>query len=152
MAFTYTDDPANVPRDAVRLLVGDTDADDAKLSDSEISYFLGQADEEAYGAAAIAARAIAAKFAAEVSSSFDAVRGIRADFGALSKKYMDLAVRLESQAKKYGRKGGFGAPLAGGISVSAVESAEKLSDRNPTEFKVGMFDYYATDSLTGEGS
>lgn len=151
MAFTYTDDPVNVPLDAVRLLLGDTDTDDQKLSDAEITYFLAQAEDEPYGAAAIGARAIAAKFASEVSSSFDAVRGIRADFGSLSKKYMDLAVRLESQAKKYGKKGGFGAPLAGGITISGVESAEKENDRNPTEFRIGMFDYYDADSLTSEG-
>lgn len=61
--FTYTYDPTNVPNDAVRFTLQDTDEDDVLLWDEEITYILSQSDGNTTRAAIRGARAIMAKFA-----------------------------------------------------------------------------------------
>lgn len=65
MAWTYTDDPKNVPVDKVRFLCGDTDSEDPLLSDGEIEYLLESAGN-AESAARKACMTIIAKLAREV--------------------------------------------------------------------------------------
>ena len=59
-ASTYTNDPANVPLDFVRLEVGDTDCATALVSDEELRHFIA-AETNLLRAAGRAARAMAAK-------------------------------------------------------------------------------------------
>jgi len=61
--FTYTYDPSNVPRDAVRFTLQDTDEDNVLLWDEEITYLLSQSDDNSIRASILGARAIMAKFA-----------------------------------------------------------------------------------------
>ena len=61
--FTYTYDPTNVPRDAVRFTLQDTDEDNVLLWDEEITYILAQSDGNTIRASILGARAIMAKFA-----------------------------------------------------------------------------------------
>ena len=135
MAWTYTNDPANVPRDAVRLLVGDIDTTDQKITDEAIAFFLDQAGEDTYGAAALAARSIAATYAVEVDSRFESVS---ANYSQLSKNYYELAKRLEQQAKKFGTNG-LGVPIAGGIRVDDMNSVNQDSDRVMPKFNRDQF-------------
>ena len=43
---TYSGNPADSPRDALRLLVGDTDSDAARYTDAEMDYFLSRAGDD----------------------------------------------------------------------------------------------------------
>jgi len=135
MAWTYTNDPANVPRDAVRLLVGDTDTTDQKITDEAIAFFLAQAGDDTYGAAALSARSIAAKFAVEVDTKFETVSS---NSSQLSENYYALAKRLEQQSKKFG-SAGLGIPLAGGISNSDMQSVNQDTDRVMPKFNRDQF-------------
>ncbi|HLS55751.1 MAG TPA: hypothetical protein VK052_06720 [Zeimonas sp.] len=65
MAWTYDADPTTNPRDAVRLLLGDTDPDDPQLSDAELDYLLAQ-QHRPLAAAAAGAELLAARYAREV--------------------------------------------------------------------------------------
>jgi len=135
MAFTYTDDPANVPSDAVRMLVGDTVEADEKLSDASVAFFLAQTDDDVYLAATLAARAIGAFFATEVNTKFESVSS---DYGQLSENYYKLATRLEAQAKKFGTKG-LGIPAAGGLTYSDIDANDLNDDRVQPKFKQDQF-------------
>lgn len=64
MKWSYID-PANDPKDAVRLLVGDTDENYPKLYDEEISFFLQQANGSTEVAAYLGVKAILTKLATE---------------------------------------------------------------------------------------
>jgi hypothetical protein len=61
--FTYTYDPTNVPIDAVRFTLQDTDEDNVLLWDQEINYLLSQTNDNIIRASILGARAIMAKFA-----------------------------------------------------------------------------------------
>lgn len=138
MTWTYGEAPgtstADERRDAVRLLIGDTDTTDQQVQDSEISFALLETSDEIYGAAALMARTLASKFAREVDVTFDAVRDSnsqRAD------AYHKLAVRLDKKASTAG--GGLGVPAAGGISIADIDGVEDNPDRPDPAFKRRQF-------------
>lgn len=66
MAWTY-DDALDQPLYEVRFKVGDTIEADPQLSDGEITYLISQAGGSVLGASYLAAKAIAAKYARQVS-------------------------------------------------------------------------------------
>lgn len=135
MAWTYTNNPANVPRDAVRLLVGDTDTTDQKATDEAIAFFLAQAGDDTYLAAALTARSIAAIYAVYVDTK---VESVSTDYGQLSENYYKLATRLETQAKKFGSVG-LGTPAAGGLTYSDIDAADEDTDRVKPKFRQDQF-------------
>ena len=129
MSFTGYD-PTTEDIDAVRLLVGDTTAPFA-LSDLEIQFALDQTSNT-FSAAAICARALAARYARRVDTRFETVES---KYSQLRENYERLARSLDQQAK---RRGGLGEPIAGGISVADVELAEADMDRVKPYFTDGM--------------
>lgn len=139
MPWTYDENPgtstAAERRDSVRLLVGDTNTNDQQLQDAEIVFALGQSNDDVYSAAAICAQSLAGKFARETDVSFD---GVSDKFGDRSEHYRKLATTLRQDAKRYGA-GGLGVPAAGGISESAMQSADEDADRVPPKFKQDQF-------------
>lgn len=62
MNWTYTNNPGESSRDALRLAVGDTNQEDPRLSDEEASHFLNLYPGRINLAAADAAEAIAARY------------------------------------------------------------------------------------------
>jgi hypothetical protein len=62
MTWSYSGDPTSSDLDAARLLIGDTDTDHQLLSDEELNFFVSQYSN-VYHAAALAAEALAARFA-----------------------------------------------------------------------------------------
>ena len=114
-------DPTTDDLDAVRFLVGDTTSP-YQLSDLEVTFALDQ-NANIYGAAAICARALAARFARRVDIKFETVES---KYSQLRDSYEQLARSLDAQAKK---RGGLGIPLAGGISRADVENVENTPDR-----------------------
>lgn len=139
MAWTYDASPgistAAERRDAVRLLVGDTDTNDQQIQDAEITFALSQAQDEVYSAAAICAQTLAGKFSRRSDVEFD---GVSEKFGSLAEHYRKLATTLRQDAKRYGSKG-LGTPVAGGISQSDMETADENTDRVKPKFRQDQF-------------
>lgn len=96
---TYTD-PSDSNKDQVRLLVGDTDMEDALMLDNEIEFFIAN-EASVYLAAAATAEAMAAKVAREVSNSLE--QG-SAQLSDQYKNYKQLARQLRIDAQKFGDK------------------------------------------------
>lgn len=118
-------------KDEVRLLIGDTDTTDQQLQDEEIAFLLTD-EGGTYRAAAAAAEAIAARYARKADYSL----GRNALTESASQKqqhYLDLAKRLRQKAARRTVT-----PLAGGISVSQMESAEQNLDRVEPAFTRDM--------------
>ena len=130
--WTYSGDPSANDRDQVRFLVGDTDTADQQVTDAEIAFALTQHANERL-AAALIARAIAAKYARRADKS---VGDLSISYSQLQEHYAALATDLES-------RGGLlaGIPYAGGISKDDAETVEDDTDRVEPMFTIGMHDH-----------
>lgn len=139
MTWTYSNSPgtdtAAGRRDAVRALVGDTDTNDQQITDEVIAFFLSQSSDDVYSAAALSARSIAGLYARQVDADFE---GVSSKYSQLRDNYYELATRLDRQAKKYGAVG-LGVPVAGGISISEIDSVEENDDRPDPFFRRRQF-------------
>jgi hypothetical protein len=133
MSWSYSRDPSDSDLDAVRFYVQDTDPNDQLISDEEIEFLIAQWTP-VYGSnlmvAAMAAEAIAAKFAREVSYSAD---GVSVGVNELQTKYDALASSLRDQYKQFDIGGG---PEVGGVMWS--DQPDPLI--KPTIWAIGMND------------
>ena len=132
MAWTYTNNPATVPVDEVRLLVSDTDSSDPLISDEEITYFIAKAGD-GIGAAYLAALSISAKFGRLAD---ERTGQVEVKWSQRSRAYQALAADLKKQMTLLNAP----MPYAGGISISDIESNRSNTDRNQEEFSIGMTD------------
>jgi len=137
MAWTYTGDPQDSEKDAVRFLIGDTNKDDQLLKDAEIEYLLQRHNGNVNLAAGKAARGLAAMFTRDADKS---VGDLRISSSQRASQYEDLAKRLEREA--YIRA----TPFAGGISHSQKEKEQHREDRVKPSFKRGQFDKPGADT------
>lgn len=139
MTWTFISNPgtstADERREAVRLLIGDTDSTDQKLQDEVIEFFLSQANNDIYGAAEIGARALAAKYASLVDTS---VEGISERYSQMQQHYRSLATSLRQQGKRSGSSG-LGIPHAGGLSVDARDAVYENEDAIQSVFQQDQF-------------
>lgn len=148
MTWSYSGDPTEDDKDAVRFLVGDTDTNDQLVTDEEIAFFLDEFPSSTYHAAAEVAESIAAKFAREVSHSGD---GLSYSAEQLQSNYAELAVRLRKQAGRRHRSGV--GPYVGGISWREREMADADQDKIPSSFRSHMHDHPGTkDAIRSSGS
>lgn len=132
MTWTYDDTVlATSNRDAVRLVIGDTDTNDQLLQNEEIAYYLTTHGTVAR-AASEAARAIAAKYARLMSRS---VGGLQADFAAKYRQYLELADNLgrNEEADPV-------SPYLSGWLDSQHETRAEDSDRIPIFGRKGITD------------
>lgn len=136
---SYTNDPANVPLDRVRLEVGDTDCANAYLTDAEIELFIDEEDPDADGtvgkllrAASTCANVIAAKLARRVDFSHGPVRK---NLSALFEHYRDLSDDLGRRASGEGVL-----PVVLGLTLAEKEAADLNESQVQPEFKKGMHD------------
>ena len=138
MTWTYGNDPENSERDAVRLLVGDTNTNDQLVTDEEVQYALSQS-RTVPGAAAFTCRAIAAIFARDVDLDMS---GASYSESQRVEHYRDLADRLDRMAMTSPLRSGAAtpAPVATGLRRSDVRTARDDSDRVRPQFRQGMFD------------
>jgi len=97
MVWSYTQDPQNVPVDAVRLLVGDTDTDDQLIQNEEIEFALSIQADNVYLAAADVADMLSARFTRSVSLS---VEGLSAQFERRAVAFAELAMRLRQMNRR----------------------------------------------------
>lgn len=115
----------------VRFHVGDTVAP-YLLTDEQITLAIDSTSSD-LAAAALCARALAARFARDVDSTFES---LSSSGSQRAEAYTRLARELDSRAKL---SGGLGTPVAGGISISDMEAAESDTDRVRPYFRTGMF-------------
>jgi hypothetical protein len=131
---TYSNDPANVPADQVRFLLGDTTAP-FLLSDAEVAWLLTTADDVALTAAASGAGGLAARFAGLV----DATTGdVSKSYSQKAKGYAELAKRLAAAAVTAASGEAVPVPWAGGISWSERDTNAADSDLTAPYFYEGM--------------
>lgn len=132
--FTYSGYPAVSDRDAIRLLIGDTDESEVLLYDEELDWLIltWETKGSLWYTASMVARTIAAKFAREVTTSSDS-QTVNAD--GLQQKYLDLSAQLMLQHQLM---------LAGGmVDVGGLDPFRQFdpSIMSPA-FGTGMHDSY----------
>ena len=136
MEFSYGGDLKGNLKDAVRFLIGDTNADEPMLMDGEIEFLIAvwkkRAGNSPYLLAATAAEAIAAKLAREVSFSAD---GQSLGLDSLQGKYQALASQLRVQDRSLYE--GTGDIYIGGIDIFEFQDPTVL----PLAFGTGMHDH-----------
>lgn len=130
-AWSYSGDPSNSDRDAVRHWVGDTDPTNQQLTDPEVDYTLSQFPSPLL-AAAQCARTLAGRYARKVNKR---VGDLSISYSDLSKNFYALAASLQTQGEQSGVT-----LYAGGTSLSDMESVRANSDRVPQPFSRGQFD------------
>ena len=94
MTWTYTNNPGESSKDALRLAVGDTIEGDPRLSDEEVNHFLSLYPGSLNLAAAEAAEAIAARYSSMAVSyvgDLDNSPHLKAEY------YLKLARQLRSR-------------------------------------------------------
>jgi len=131
MTWTYSGNPADSTKDAVRFLVGDTDTTDQLITNEEITYLIAQ-HGVVNRVASETARAIAAKFARLMNRT---IGGLSADFSAKYRQYLELADNLLSKDELSPVS-----PYISGFSRSAKEAVELDTDREPTFSRKGIMD------------
>ena len=134
MTFSYGNDPANSPIDAVRLRVGDTVESDISLSDQEISYFIVIENTNILPASISAAYAISAK----ATKLADEVTGeVEVKWSQRARNYITLAERLTDEFN--GSDGSkVTAAFAGGISINDMVTRAQDPDRVTSQFHIGQ--------------
>ena len=141
MTWTYDNAPGTTTaaerRDFVRFNLGDTDTNDQIVTDEEIAAALASASDDVYLASAIVARAIAAQFARASDISMGEGALAISD-RAISEAFLELAKRMERQAKKFGTAA-IGVPAAGGLTKSELETLDQDPDWNEPKFREGQF-------------
>jgi hypothetical protein len=131
MVWTYTGDPTDSAKDALRFHLGDTDQEDQLLSDQEINYLLQLHGGNIYLATADAARTLAGKFSRQSDKQ---VGDLRLSLSQKSDHFWELAKKLELQGQKRVT------PYAGGISKADKNKQRDREDRVKPEFKRDMME------------
>lgn len=132
MAFSYSGDPSTSPKDGVRFLVEDTNAQDPQLNDAEIQFLLNQYTN-IFKAAAYAARSIMSKYARQVDKS---VGDLRLSYSQRQKAYQEMFEDLLRQAANR-----TSLPWVGGISHAERQTAELDTDLVKPKFTKDAFEY-----------
>lgn len=132
-----------MPIAEVRFYVGDTDTP-YLLTDGQITLAIDNTSSD-LAAAAMCARALAAKFSSHSDARFESVWSYDSQ---KAQAYERLARVLARQAE---RAGGLGLPLAGGISVAEMLDARDDPDRVPSSFRIGRFEHDQDDYTFGAG-
>lgn len=130
----YSDDPANVPSDRVRFLVGDISTTKPDLSDAEVDFLLADENNDARRAAARAAEALAARYTQK--AYIKEVGPLRIEYRQKASEYLALAKSLWSKVTST-----TAVPFAGGISVTDKDARESDPDVTPPDFYREMMDY-----------
>ena len=132
MTWTYDNTVlATSDKDAVRLIIGDTDTNDQLLQNEEITYYI-TLQGTVIRAASECARAVAAKYARLMSRS---IGGLQADFGAKYRQYLELADNLARNEESAPVS-----PYLSGWLKSQHKTRMENSDRIPIFGRYGITD------------
>lgn len=126
MSWSYSKDPASSSKDAVRYLVGDTQEDEAFVTDEEIMWVLGETPN-IYSAASSVALNLSAYFATQAQQI--KVGPLVEIFSKRSEYYTVIAKNLELKASR----------SSSVISFSGTTSKS-------ANFTIGMHDFISTAS------
>lgn len=143
MSWSYSGDPNEEPKDAVRFLVGDTHSDDGFVSDEEIEWALSQ-NSNVYAAGAIVADALSTYFATQASS---------VSIGPIKEEYTQRAKDYTLRAKELSNKAAGKVALtffAGGLSVADKEASTLNTSLVQPAFKIGKDDNRTSTNDTNE--
>jgi len=128
MAWTYSGNPSASSKDAVRFLVGDTQAEAPLAQDEEITWALTE-NPNIYAAAAQIASSIAIYFATQAQSI--KIGPLTEQYTSRAKDYRDLTLTLKTKATE-----------RQGLNIYAGG----IEDRSPIEnLSVGMHDNNGSD-------
>lgn len=119
--------------DNVRLLIGDTDSTDELLTDDNILFLLEETSDNAYLAASMAAQAIAAKYARQVSESKSDSHGLHNQRRELSDRYKHYKELAETLQKRYQNQSGINGLGATGVYAGGISKANKTTVSNDTD-------------------
>jgi hypothetical protein len=138
----YGGNPHTDAADAIRVLVGDTNASSELLDDNTYALILAT-ESRLYSRGAMAASMLAGKYAKEMTKrTGDLWREAKVQYD----HYRDLAqwLRLE------GRTRGIAYPFVGGLTVSDNETRREDSTVEQPKFTVGMMDAAPSELSTDE--
>jgi len=133
MTFSYNDADLSTDLNKVRRLINDVNSSSPFFTDEEVGFFIDQ-DSNIFGAASIACRALATRFASGVSKSVGKLSiSLEQKFDhydALSTQYASLATSK-------------GAPqvFAGALTKTQKNTLESNTDRVEPAFYRDMFDF-----------
>jgi hypothetical protein len=133
MSWTYSQDPTNSAKDAVRYLIGDTIQEEPLVQDEEINFNLMEVNNEYYRAAANTCISISATFARQAQQVSKTVGGL-----SLSQEYADRGQRYEKLAQALLERSRRVAPPIVNADPGALGA----------EFVMGEFDPYYTIANT----
>lgn len=131
MSWTYDAEDMTIPLNRVRLMVGDTNASDPQLSDEELQLFIDSSDTDR-GAAVLAARALAAKYARSVDKWVGDLKILA------SQRHRAYQALVEELTPTGGSINGI--PSAGGIRYSSKEEILADTDLVVPSFYRGVHD------------
>ena len=145
MAWSYDEtnlgtDTAASRLNSVRLLVGDTDANDQQAQDEGVLFALTQNGNNIYLTASWIARSIAAKYARLVDTDLDGQ--LAESYSQLQAHYKGLSDTLEFQGKT--TSGGLGF-AAGGLSRATMKAVKTNTDRVGSRIQRDQFRYEDND-------
>ena len=134
MPWTYTGDPANSNRDAVRIRVNDIIESDPLLTDAEIDYWIAQESSVGWAAYKCALSILAgfARFSASQSSQLDGETVALTNLAARANQYTKLAERLKAEATTDSL--GSAGIYAGGTSISDMDTDRSDTDAPQPSF------------------
>jgi hypothetical protein len=137
MTWTYTD-PLNIPKDQVRLLIGDTLSVDPLLYDEEINALLDDPNN-LWLVAHHCANAIASKYSRLVDT---AVGKTKITYSQKSAQYIALADKLEYESNWHKTRAAM--PYSGAVLTADKTSTEQDQSLVDPMFKRTEFDYPGT--------
>lgn len=136
MAWSYSGDPTSNEKDAVRFLIGDTDAADPLVADEEIVYALSVTSSP-IAASVVVLRSLASRYARYADKQ---VGDLRIALSQKAEAFRKLAEELGDEETS-GALSSFGGPVATGTRVSEVEDALRDTDRRHEYFRPGAHDH-----------
>jgi hypothetical protein len=132
MSWTYVD-PTKNPRDAVRLLIGDTNSKDQLLLDIEIEYFLAQYTNAVLQTSIRCCEAIWAKFSRMAD---EAAGPVKINY---SQKAKGAQAMMDSLRRRLAIDGDLTA-YAGGLSKADKQTTSADTDRVKPDFSKHMME------------
>ncbi len=142
MTWSYTGNPADSDKDAVRFWCGDTDSTDELVQDEEIAYVLTLQPE-----VKLAAADVCDAIAAELSRQADK------RVGDVQESMSQRAIAFEALATKLrNRAASLASPKFGGLSISEKETLDQDRDAVQPSFRIGQGDHPGLPFDRGGGS
>ncbi len=138
MVWSYSGDPSQGDKDAVRFLIQDVDEASPLVSDEEIAYTLTLCGSP-LTAAIRCLKALVVRYSQLANKS---VGDLSIDYTARAQNFRMLAKDLEKDLVTEGGNVGI---FAGGISVAQKDTEREDTDRVPPSFKKGITDNDSTE-------